>query len=268
MSAGGVAVAPDFAGRTAFVAASTRGLGRAIAAELALRGARVAVNGRDPAAVAEACAQIAAAGGEAVAAPGDLNDADALARAVDGAAEAMGGLDVLVTNGSGLRGGDFADLSDADWQSGFESTLLGVVRLVRAALPSLEARGGGHIAAVVSSSVRQPIEGLTLSNALRPAISALVRDLSLSLAGRGILVNAAAPGRFDTDRVRELNRTRAERAGVSPQAWRQRFEAGLPIGRYGQPEEFARAVAYLVSPANTYVTGQTLLVDGGLVRSL
>lgn len=255
----------SFEGKCAFVAASTRGLGRAIAQELAAAGARVAVNGREPKAVEEAARRL---GHGAVAAPADLTDPTALAVAVDGAAATLGGLDILVTNGGGPKGAAFGALSDADWQTGYELVLLSVVRLVGAALPHLRARGGGRIVAVVSSSVRQPIENLTLSNVLRPAVSALVRDLSLDLAGAGILVNAAAPGRFDTDRVRELDRGRAERAGVTADAFRRDYEASIPVGRYGDPAEFARAVAFLASPANTYVTGQTLLVDGGLVRSL
>lgn len=257
--------AESFAGRTAFVAASTRGLGRAIARALLDGGARVAVNGRDPDAVARSVAEL---GDGAVAAPGDLTDPVGLDAAVDGAAATLGGLDILVTNGGGPKGGGFATLDDADWRAGFELVLLSTVRLLRRALPYLRARGSGRIVAVVSSSVRQPIEGLALSNAFRPALAALVKDLALELAGEGILVNAAAPGRFDTDRVRELDLARAARAGVDPAEFRRRYEATIPIGRYGDPAEFARAVSFLASPANTYVTGQTLFVDGGLVRAL
>lgn len=255
----------DFAGKAAFVAASTRGLGRAIAQTLTEAGARVAVNGRDARAVADT---VDALGPSAIAAPGDLTDPAAVQAAVDGAASRLGGLDVLVTNSGGPKGAGFGALTDADWQAGFDLVLLSAVRLVRASLPHLRSRGGGRVVAVVSSSVRQPIEGLTLSNALRPAIGALVKDLALELAGEGILVNAAAPGRFDTDRVRELDRARAERAGVTPDEFRHRFESTIPAGRYGNPAEFARAVAFLASPANTYITGQTLLVDGGMVRAL
>lgn len=254
-----------FAGRTAFVAASTRGLGRAIAQVLLAEGARVAVNGRDAASVDAA---VGALGEGALAAPADLTDAAALAAAVDGAASALGGLDILVTNTGGPKGAGFSALADADWQTGFDLVLLSTVRLVRAGLGHLRRRGGGRIVAVVSSSVRQPIENLTLSNVLRPAVSALVKDLSLDLAAEGILVNACAPGRFDTDRVRELDKGRAERAGVSPEAFRQGYETSIPVRRYGDPAEFARAVAFLASPENTYITGQTLLVDGGLVRAL
>jgi 3-oxoacyl-[acyl-carrier protein] reductase len=264
-----MAEALAFDGKTAFVAASTRGLGRAIAEALVAGGAHVAVNGRDGDAVAQAAQSIGARGpGRAVAAAADLTDGAALTAAVDAAASALGGLDILVTNGGGPRGGSFDDLADGDWQAAFEAVVLSAVRLVRAAVPHMVRRGGGRIVAVVSSSVRQPIDGLTLSNVLRPAVSALVRDLSLSLAPHGILVNAAAPGRFDTERVRELDRARAERAGLSPEAYRARYAASIALGRYGDPAEFARAVAFLASPANTYITGQTLLVDGGLVRSL
>lgn len=258
----------DFAGRRAFVAASSRGLGRAIALELAARGAHVAVNSRTAQGAASVAAEIVAAGGAAVPCPGDLSAPDGPAAVVAAATEALGGLDILVTNTGGPQAGNFALLADADWQAGIELVLMSAVRLIRAALPYLERSQAGRVVAVVSSSVRQPLANLTLSNVLRPALSALVRDLSLDLAARGVLVNAAAPGRFDTDRVREADRARAARAGMEVEAFRRHAEASLPVGRYGRPEEFARAVAFLASSDNTYIIGQTLLVDGGLVRAL
>jgi 3-oxoacyl-[acyl-carrier protein] reductase len=258
----------DFSGLRAFVAASSRGLGRAIALELGARGAHVAVNGTSAEGVAATARAIEAAQGRAVACPADLASAGGPEAAVARAAEAMGGLDVLVTNTGGPKAGAFDALSDDDWQAGVNLVLLSAVRLVRAALPHLVASPSGRIVAVLSSSVRQPLENLTLSNVLRPALAALVRDLSLELAPRGVLVNAVAPGRFDTDRVRAMDRVRAQRAGVAPDAYRRGVEATLPAGRYGRPAELAEAVAFLASPRNTYILGQTLLVDGGLVRAL
>jgi 3-oxoacyl-[acyl-carrier protein] reductase len=173
-----------------------------------------------------------------------------------------------VTNCGGPRGGGFETLDDDAWRGALDLVLLSAVRLVRAALPHLRAAGGGRIVSVVSSSVRQPVEHLTLSNVLRPALAALVNDLAGAFAGEGILVNALAPGRIDTQRVRELDRSAAERQGISPEEAMRQSAARIPAGRYGEPDEFARAAAFLLSRENTYITGQVLLVDGGLVRAL
>jgi 3-oxoacyl-[acyl-carrier protein] reductase len=227
----------------------------------------VAVNGTGADGCEAAREAVRAAGGEAFAVPADLAAAGGPADAIGRGVEALGGLDVLVTNTGGPKPGAFTTLDDDDWRAGVDLVLLSAVRLIRAALPHLEGSGAGRVVAVVSSSVRQPLENLTLSNVLRPALAALVRDLSLELAPRGVLVNAVAPGRFDTERVRAMDEARAARAGRTPEAYRAAAEAALPAGRYGRPEEFARTVAFLASPANTYVLGQTLLVDGGLVRS-
>jgi 3-oxoacyl-[acyl-carrier protein] reductase len=146
--------------------------------------------------------------------------------------------------------------------------LMSVVRLIREALPQMRQRGYGRIVNFTSSSIRQPIDGLLLSNVFRVAVLGLAKSLSLELAPDGILVNTLGPGRINTDRVVSLDRGRAERAGITPEEVREQTEAGISLGRYGEPEEFAKVAAFLASPANTYVTGQSLLVDGGLVNAL
>lgn len=258
----------SFEGKVAFVAASTKGLGRALALELGRGGAHVFVTGRDASALEEVVHSIESGGGKAHPVAMDLTRKEDIIRAFDEATKLEGGLDILVTNAGGPPAGNFEALSEEAWQAGFELTLMSFVRLVRSALPLLRKRGGGHILAYVSSSARQPIPNLTLSNVFRPGIAALVKDLSDQLGPDGILINALAPGRIDTDRVRSLDRMRAEKEGTTPEAIRKAYEATFPLRRYGEPEEFAKVGAFLVSDDNTYVTGQTVLVDGGMIRSL
>jgi len=257
-----------FDGKVAFVAASTKGLGRALALELGGGGAQVFVTGRDEAALDEVSEKVKASGGTAHPIRVDLMEAGDIERAFEEVERICGGLDILVTNAGGPPAGNFEALTDEMWETGFRLTLMSFVHLVRHALPLIRKRGGGRILAYVSSSARQPIENLTLSNVFRPGIAALIKDLSGQLGREGILLNALAPGRIDTDRVRSLDRLRAEQVGSTPEEIRRGFEGIIPLGRYGRPEEFAKVGAFLVSDDNSYVTGQTVLVDGGMIRSL
>jgi 3-oxoacyl-[acyl-carrier protein] reductase len=180
----------------------------------------------------------------------------------------MGGLDVLVTNTGGPKSAPFEDLTDEDWLGAIDSLLLSVVRLARAAIPHMRARGGGRIINVTSISVKQPIDGLVLSNALRAAVTGIARTLANELAGDNILVNCVAPGYTATERVVELSASMAAREGTTPESIQARTEAKIPLGRMGSPEEFGAAVAFLASARASYITGATLQVDGGFVRSL
>ncbi len=177
-------------------------------------------------------------------------------------------LDVLITNAGGPPAGNFDKFSDEDWQGAFELNLLSVVRLIRAALPHMREKGYGRIVNFTSSSIKQPLDNLILSNVFRTGVLGLSKSLSAELAPDGILINTLGPGRIATDRLASLDETRAENQGVPVEEVRRQSEASIPLGRYGQPDEFARVATFLASEANTYVTGQALLADGGMVRAL
>lgn len=253
-------------GKIALVTAASRGLGRAIAEKLAEEGARVAICSRDGERIQQAAAEIAdATGTDVVSFEADVSKSEDIERAVRETVSRWGKIDILLCNAGGPPGGKLESFDDAAWQKAFETNLLSVVRLIRATLPHMPE--GGRILAIASSSVKQPIPGLILSNTMRAGVAGLMKTLAEELGPRGILVNTVCPGRFDTDRVRELDRAKASARGIPVEEVRRSLEAEIPLGRYGRPEEFARVVAFLASEANTYVTGSTLLIDGGMVKS-
>ena len=251
----------------ALVTAASSGLGFATALELAREGAAVALCSRDLTRAQEAAQEITAATGAPVLAlEADVRDPAACTAVVEQAAEALGGLGILVCNAGGPAPGDFERFDDAAWAEAFDLTLMSTVRLTRAALPHLRA-GGGRILTIVSSSVRRPLPNLTLSNALRPAVQGLMKSLSLELAP-DIAVNCIAPGRVLTERIQELDEARAAREGRTWEQVRAQTEREIPLGRLGDPAEFGRVAAFLCSPVASYITGSTLLVDGGAVTNL
>ena len=254
--------------RVALVCAASKGLGRACAEALARDGCRVAICSRGGAALRDARAAIEAAGGEAIAIDADLRRAADVTRVVEETVRAFGGLDILVSNTGGPPSGPFMAIDEAAWSDAIDSLLLSVVRLCRAAIPHLRARGGGRIINITSISVKQPIEGLVLSNALRAAVTALAKTLAVELAPDNILVNCVAPGYTRTGRVVELAAQTAAREDKAPEEIERRIMAGIPLGRMGQPDEFAAVVAFLASPAASYVSGVTIPVDGAWTRGL
>jgi 3-oxoacyl-[acyl-carrier protein] reductase len=257
-------------GKVALVTAASKGLGRAIATELAREGARVVISSRDEEALSRTATEIREeTGAEVDYRAADLRNAADIEALVSHAAERFGGVDILVNNTGGPPAGTFEDLDDEAWQTAFEQILLSLIRCVRGVLPHMrEGEPWGRIVNVASSSVKQPIENLTLSNTFRAGLAGLAKSLSLELAPDGILVNTLGPGRISTARSESMDASQAGSQGVSVEEVRGSFESRIPLGRYGTPEEFARVAAFLASPANGYVTGQAILVDGGMVRAL
>jgi 3-oxoacyl-[acyl-carrier protein] reductase len=256
-------------GKLALVTAASGGLGFATAGALAGEGATVALCSRDEARARAAAERIAReTGAKVFAYAADVSRAESLERLFQAATADLGGLDVLVCNAGGPPPGNFEKLGEEQWELAFSLTLQSVVRSVRLALPHMRARGGGAILALASSSVKQPIPNLLLSNVFRPAVHGLCKSLSLELAGDGIRVNLLSPGRVETERIQQLDQDRAEREGRPIEEIKSASLAAIPLGRLGRPEEFGRVAAFLCSDATSYMTGSSVLVDGGMVRSL
>jgi len=254
--------------RVALVMASSRGLGAASAESLAVSGHDLVLVSRDEQTLAATADRIRQHGGRVVTVVSDVSDESSSAAVMARAQEEFGHVDVLVANAGGPPPGAFSDCSDDLWVTAFELTLMSAVRAIRATLPAMIARGFGRIVVIGSSSVVAPIPNLTLSNAFRPALAGLVTSLAFEVAQAGVTVNLVAPGRFDTDRVHELDQGRATKAGKDYTAFRSMAEAAIPARRYGVPKEVGGLVAFLASDAAAYLTGQSLLIDGGLVPRL
>lgn len=259
----------DLGGKSALVTGASQGIGMAAAQRLALCGADVLMASRRLDAVTAAAAEIdALAPGRVSGAAADIARAEDIGRLYEHVDTALGGLDLLVISGGGPRSASFSELGDADWQTAFDLLLMSTVRLIRHAVPRMQARGGGRIVVVLSSGVKQPIPGLMLSNSLRAAVTGLIQTLSVELARDNILINGALPGRIDTERVASLDQLNAGRQRLPVEEVRRRSQQSIPLGRYGQPHEMADAILFLCSPMATYVTGSLLEIDGGMVRTL
>jgi 3-oxoacyl-[acyl-carrier protein] reductase len=254
--------------KVVMIAGASRGLGFAVAETLAAEGARVSIASRREASVIEAAKRIDPYGRRALGVAADVRSADDVGKWQRATVQHWGGVDLLVPNSGGPPAGTFASLDDAAWQSAFELLVLGTVRLIRTVLPSMKGRAGASILLLTSSSVKEPIANLTLSNVLRASVAALAKTLAIELASEGIRVNHLMPGRIATDRLRELDETNANRAGLSLEEQQERSKSAIALRRYGDPGEFGRAAAFLLSGAASYITGATLQVDGGLIRSV
>jgi 3-oxoacyl-[acyl-carrier protein] reductase len=250
--------------RRALVTGASRGLGRAIALALAAEGADVVAVARNLERLNELAATSPAGNGKITARACDLADASAIDRLSD----VLGEVDVLVLNTGGPPPGPADETSDAVWIKQFEAMFLSAVRLTRLALPGMRQRGFGRIIAVVSSGVIQPIPNLGVSNAIRSALVGWTKTLAGEVASHGITVNCLAPGRIATDRLAELDQGRAQREGLSLDEVERQSRAGIPVGRYGDAAEFAAIATFLASPRSSYMTGDIIRVDGGLIRSV
>ncbi len=253
-------------GRVAIVAASSKGLGRASALALAREGARVTICARDEEALERAAEQIRGeTGSEVLAVTADLTRAEDIERVVAETVARFGRLDVLVANSGGPPPGTFAELADEDWRRAFELVTLGFVRSVRAVVPHMRARGWGRIVAIQSSSVKEPVGHIDLSNGLRPGVAGLMKALTGELARDGITINLVLPGVFLTSRilpgVEDRPLDEAQKARLEPLA------QTIPLGRLGEPRELGDLVAFLASERAGYITGATYQVDGGKIRS-
>ena len=246
------------AGRVYVVSGGSRGLGRATAEALVADGARVVIGARDEAAVERAAQQLGGPA-HAVGVVADLGEAAAAARLVDAAHSAYGGLDGALVSVGGPRPGTALGTAEDAWRAAFESVYLGALRLTRQVAGVL-GPDGGSIAWVLSSSVRTPIPGLAISNGLRPGLAGLAKTLATELGPRNVRVNGLLPGRVATDRLIELDSLSGD-----PAAARAASEAGIPLRRYGEPAEFGRVAAFVLSPAASYVTGSVIAVDGGAI---
>ncbi len=250
-------------GRVYVLTGATRGLGRATAEVLVADGARVLVSGRRQESVDAAVAELESIGGpgSALGVAADNADPEAAQRLVDAATERWGRLDGILVSVGGPPGGRATEMTDRQWLDSFESVFLGAVRLARTAAASLE--DGGSIAFVLSTSVRQPVAGLAISNGLRPGLAMVAKDLADELGPRGIRVNGLLPGRVATERVAELDASTGD-----AEAARAAARAQIPLRRYGLPEEFGRVAAFVLSPAASFVSGVMVPVDGGMSRGL
>lgn len=256
-------------GKVALVAAASKGLGRAIAEELAREGASVAMCARGEDALRNARDEIATTtSADVLAIAGDVSDPRDVQRIVRVTMERFGKVDILVTNAGGPPSGKFESLTPEMWQSAVDLTLMSVINLTSAVLPGMKERKWGRIINVTSIAVKQPVDGLMLSNSLRSAVTGFARTLANEVASFGVTVNNILPGYTRTERVEQLSEAAAKREGITRNAALGKWEAEIPMGRLGEPREFAALAAFLASERASYVTAQSIAVDGGWIRGL
>ncbi|MFP5247350.1 MAG: SDR family oxidoreductase [Thermoanaerobaculia bacterium] len=249
--------------RVAMVAAASKGLGRAIAEAFAAEGCRLSICSRSLESLEPVRAVL---GNDALAVACDVSKAEDLQRWFDETVARFGQVDILVTNTGGPPAAPFLKLSEEQWRSGIDSTLMNVVRLCNLVLPGMQERKWGRILHLTSFVAKQPIELLTVSSTLRAGISGLTKTLADQVARDGVNVNAILPGHFLTDRQKQLSEIRAKDQGITPEEYLRKSEQVIPMGRYGKPSELADVAAFLCSEHASYLTGASIQVDGGLYR--
>jgi len=254
--------------RRALVVASSQGLGAATALQLALEGARVAINGRSAQKLAQTASFLReSTRAEIIALPGDVARPDDVRRVVDDTAKQLGGIDILVTNAGGPPSGTFESFKPEDWQAAFDQLVMSTVNLIRVALPILRLSEQPVILAITSVSLKQPVENLILSNSIRMSVAGLVKTLADELGPSGIRINAILPGLTRTDRVTYVIKKQAEDSATTVQEVLRKRTENIPLRRLAEPEEFGRVAAFLCSSAASYIHGAMIPVDGGLIRA-
>lgn len=257
-------------GKSVIITAGSKGLGKATALEYAREGAHVLISSRNEETLVETVDEIKAqTGNENVQyIVCDMKKQEDIEKLVKKAVDWNGTIDVLVNNAGGPPAGKFLDMTDDDWYHAFELNVLSFVRTIRSVVPYMQKQREGKIVNLASSSIKTSLENLVLSNTMRPGIVGLSKTIAQELSEDNILINTVGPGIIKTDRIKELYQVKANQTGAPLEEVIQEQEKGVPMGRFGEPEEFAKAIVFLGSGANTYITGQTLIVDGGMVKAL
>lgn len=256
-------------GKVALVAAASRGLGRAVAEELAAEGATLVLCGRNQETINDTGNAISSnAGVPVLAVQADVSKRADITRLVEAGLRKFGRIDILVTNGGGPPAGRFEQLTVEQWETATQLTLFSAIELSRQVLPGMKERRWGRILNITSIAVKQPVDNLILSNSLRAGVTGFARTLANEVAADGITVNNILPGYTRTERLEELAQMMAEKQGITPDEFRAKWEQEIPMRRLGEPREFAALAAFLVSERAAYITGTSIQVDGGWVRSL
>ena len=252
------------------LAASSRGLGFGIARQAALEGAVISLGSRSPRNLEDAADQIRneVPGARVYSTVLDVADQDSIEFWVHSSMKELGTIDGLVVNGGGPPPGTFDEIDDSMWLAGYENTLMSAVRLIREVLPEMRRKQSGSILTVTSSSIKEPIDNLLLSNVFRSGVTSLVKSLSFQVSPDGIRINNLVPGFFDTERLRELDLRNSREWRISLENVRKINFDRIPLGRYGDPDEFGKAAVFLLSEASSYVTGETFIIDGGKMRTV
>ena len=255
--------------KVALVAAASRGLGRAVAEELAHEGASVVICARQGTTIERVAQEISeATGANIVGVAADVSAPADVARLVQAAVDRFGRIDILVTNSGGPPAGPFESLEIDQWEAATRLLLYSSVNLARAVLPGMKERRWGRILNITSIAVKQPVDNLILSNSLRAGVTGFARTLANEVAAFGITVNNIMPGYTRTERVEELANMMAEKQGIIPQEFIARWEQEIPMRRIGEPREFAALAAFLVSERASFITGTSIPVDGGWIKAL
>jgi 3-oxoacyl-[acyl-carrier protein] reductase len=255
--------------KVALVAAASRGLGRAVAEELAAEGASLVLCARNAQTLTETSDAISrSSGAQVLAVPADVAVVSDVTRVVASGIERFGRIDILVTNAGGPPAGNFEDVTREQWEVATRLTLYSAIELARHVLPGMKERRWGRILNITSIAVKQPVENLILSNSLRAGVTGFARTLANEVAPLGITVNNILPGYTRTERVEELAAMMAAKEGISSAEFKARWEQEIPMKRLGEPREFAALAAFLVSERASYITGTSIQVDGGWIRSL
>ena len=256
-------------GRVALVAASSQGLGKAVAAGLAREGAKLALCSRNAATLEATASEIARETGvEVFASTVDVTREEPVRAFVDDVVKRFGRIDICVTNAGGPPAKLFDATTMEDWRRAIDLNLMSTLFLAHSVLPRMREQRWGRLVTITSLTVKQPVEGLILSNSVRAAVAGLVKSLANEYAADNVLVNNVCPGYTATDRLGELSSTLAKSAGVAPAEIEKRWTAQIPLGRLARPDEFADAVVFLCSDRASYITGQSIAIDGGFARGL